>query len=210
MDQEKADAVLDSGWLDEGSPFAIGPKKLGMWLFIVFDSITFSALLISYSYERLASPDWPRPFAMNPDIALSAVMTVVLLASSLMMVLAVIAAHRGDRKGTVLWMAATIAGGLIFTGLLLSNWMHLISAEHILPWANPLGSPLFGATFFSITGWHLLQVLIGVIYLGIVAVGFGRGKFSAETVEISGLYWHFVSLVWIFVFSMIYLMSLKY
>jgi cytochrome c oxidase subunit 3 len=88
--------------------------------------------------------------------------------------------------------------------------MHLITVEGFTPWSNPEGSPLFGATFFGITGMHMTHVLIGVIYLGTVAIGFGRGKFSAEDVEVNGLYWHFVDLVWMFVFPMIYLMSVKY
>lgn len=209
MRELKTNAALDSVLLREGRPFAIAPKKLGMWLFIVSDSMTFSALLISYCYERLASPDWPHPFGMTPDIALAATMTVVLLSGSLTMALATSAAYRHDRKATVLWMAATIAGGLIFSGLLLWNWVHLITVEQIRPWANPMGSPLFGASLFGITGLHLLHVLIGTVCLGIVAAGFGRGKYSAVNVEVSGLYWHFVNLVWIFVFSMIYLMSLK-
>jgi cytochrome c oxidase subunit 3 len=206
----KTDAALSSPWSGGGSPFAMGTKKLGMWLFIVSDTLTFSALLISYSYARLSNPDWPRPFPINPAIIFSTAMTVVLLASSLTMVMAVMAAHRGDRKATVRWMVATMAGGLVFIGLHLREWVHLITVEGFTPWANPEGTPLFGATFFGITGLHMTHVLIGVIYLGIVATGFGRGKFSSEDVEVNGLYWHFVDLVWMFVFPMIYLMSVKY
>jgi cytochrome c oxidase subunit 3 len=86
----------------------------------------------------------------------------------------------------------------------------MITKEHFTITANPEGTPLFGAVFFGITGLHMTHVMIGVIYLGIVAVGYGRGKFSAEDVEVSGLYWHFVDLVWMFVFPLIYLMSVKY
>jgi cytochrome c oxidase subunit III len=206
----KTDAALSSPWSGGTAPFAMGSKKLGMWLFIVSDTLTFSVLLITYSYSRLANPDWPRPFPINPAIIYSTTMTVVLLASSLTMVMAVMAAQRGDRKKTVLWMVATMAGGLIFTGLHLREWLNLITKEGFTPWSNPEGSPLFGATFFGITGLHMTHVMIGVIYLGIVATGFGRGKFSAEDVEVNGLYWHFVDLVWMFVFPMIYLMSVKY
>ena len=174
MHETKTDAALSSPWSGGTAPFAMGSKKLGMWLFIVSDTLTFSALLITYSYSRLANPDWPRPFPINPAIIFSTTMTVVLLASSLTMVMAVMAAQRGDRRKTVLWMIATMAGGLLFTGL------------------------------------HMTHVMIGVIYLGIVAVGYGRGKFSAEDVEVNGLYWHFVDLVWMFVFPLIYLMSVKY
>jgi len=188
----------------------MGSKKLGMWLFIVSDTLTFSALLIVYSYSRLTNPDWPRPFPIYPAIAFSTTMTVVLLASSLTMVMAVMAAQRNDRKKTVMWMVATMIGGLLFTGLHLTEWMNMIFKEGFTITGNPEGTPLFGAVFFGITGLHMTHVMIGVIYLGIVAVGFGRGKFSAEDVEVNGLYWHFVDLVWMFVFPLIYLMSVKY
>jgi len=205
----KTDAALDSAWSGGASPFAMGSKKLGMWLFIVSDTLTFSALLITYSYSRLTNPDWPKPFPMNPAIIFSTTMTVVLLASSLTMVMAVMAAHRNDRKSTVMWMIATMAGGLTFMGLHLREWFHLFD-EGVTITHNPWGTPQFGAVFFGITGMHMTHVLIGVIYLGIVATGYGRGKFSAEDVEVNGLYWHFVDLVWMFVFPLIYLMSVKY
>jgi len=187
----------------------MGSKKLGMWLFIISDALTFSALLLSYSYLRLANKDWPRPFTFHPSITFSTVMTVVLLASSLTMVFAVAAAARGDRSATVKWILATMLGGGLFVGLHLREWLHLIE-QGLRPFGNPWGSPLFGAVFFGVTGLHMTHVAIGVIYLGIVAIGFGRGRFSAEDVEVNGLYWHFVDLVWMFVFPLVYLMSIKY
>jgi cytochrome c oxidase subunit 3 len=207
----KTDVALDSAWNGGKSPFAIGSKKLGMWLFIVSDTLTFSALLIAYSYSRITNnAEWPRPFPIFPAIAFSTTMTIVLLASSLTMVMAVMAAQRNDRKKTVMWMVATMIGGLLFTGLHLTEWMNMIYKENFTITHNPEGTPLFGAIFFGITGLHMTHVMIGVIYLGIVAVGYGRGKFSAEDVEVNGLYWHFVDLVWMFVFPLIYLMSVKY
>ena len=181
-----------------------------MWLFVVSDMLTFSVLLIAYGYARLSSPDWPRPFSMNPDILAATAMTVVLLASSLTMVLAVTAAHRGDRRTTAWWMVATIGGGLLFVALHAREWVHLIAVQGFTPWASPQGTPLFGAALFGITGLHMAHVLVGVVYLGIVAAGFGRGKFSAEDVEVSGLYWHFVDLVWMFLFPLLYLTSVKH
>jgi heme/copper-type cytochrome/quinol oxidase subunit 3 len=205
-----ADVLRESPWTGGGSPYSIGSKKLGMWLFIVSDTLTFAALLLTYSYCRLTNPNWPTPFPIVPAIVFSTVMTVVLLGSSLTMVMGVAAAHRGNRASTVKWMLATMLGGAIFCGLHATEWMHLIH-DGLTPFSNKYGgSPLFGATFFGITGLHMTHVAIGVIYLGIVATGFGRGKFSAEDVEVSGLYWHFVDLVWMFVFPMIYLMSVKY
>lgn len=203
------DMAVNSAWTGGVRPFAMGSKKLGMWLFIISDSLTFSALLLSYSYLRLANPDWPRPFPFSPSIVFSSIMTVVLLASSLTMVMAVAAAARGERGTTVKWILATMAGGAAFIGLHLTEWMHLIG-EGLRPGANPWGSPLFGAVFFGVTGLHMTHVAIGVIYLGIISIGFGRAKFSAEDVEVSGLYWHFVDLVWMFVFPLVYLMSVQY
>ena len=94
MHDVKTDSALSSVWSGGQSPFAIGSKKLGMWLFIVSDTLTFSALLITYSYSRLTNPDWPKPFPIHPAIIFSTTMTVVLLASSLTMVMAVMAAQR--------------------------------------------------------------------------------------------------------------------
>jgi cytochrome c oxidase subunit 3 len=196
-------------WSGGGSPFAMGSKKLGMWLFIVSDTLTFSALLVAYTYARLNSPNWPRPFPFNPSIIFSTVMTVVLLASSLTMVMAVMAAQRKDRGATVKWILATMFFGLTFVALHLREWFHLIDTEGLTITHNNWGSPLFGAVFFGVTGLHMTHVVIGVIYMAIVAIGFGRGKFSPEDVEVSGLYWHFVDLVWMFVFPMVYIMSVS-
>jgi cytochrome c oxidase subunit 3 len=202
------DAVLGGLWNGGVAPFATNSKKLGMWLFIVSDTLTFTAILLAYSYLRLANPDWPRPFDFYPSIVKSTGMTLVLLASSLTMVLAVAAAHRNDRGAAVKWLLATALGGAIFVVLHATEWMELFH-EGYTPWSTPEGVPLFGATFFGTTGLHMLHVSIGVIYLLVMAIGVARNKFSADDVEVSGLYWHFVDLVWMFVFPMIYLMSIK-
>lgn len=209
MDHAERQAVVSSAWSGGMRPFAMGSKKLGMWLFIISDSLTFSVLLLSYSYLRLANKDWPRPFPFSPSIIFSSLMTIVLLASSLTMVMAVAAAARGARGTAVKWILATMLGGGAFIGLHMREWFHLI-AEGLRPFGNPWGSPLFGAVFFGVTGLHMTHVAIGVIYLGIVALGYGKANFKAEDVEVSGLYWHFVDLVWMFVFPLVYLMSIKY
>src|ERR1700688_5226316 len=102
-----------------------------MWLFIVSDTLTFSALLVAYSYSRLTNPDWPRPFPISPAIVFSTTMTVVLLASSLTMVMAVMAAQRNDRKKAVMWIVATMAGGLLFSGPHLTEGVKMITEEHL-------------------------------------------------------------------------------
>jgi cytochrome c oxidase subunit III len=202
-------AAKESVWNGGGSPFAIGSKKFGMWLFIISDSLTFSALLMAYTYLRLASPEWPKPFHFSPSIIFSSFMTFCLLSSSLTMVMAVHAMHHGNRKKTVAWILATIFFGGSFVGLHLTEWLNLIRNEHMTPFSNEWGEPLFGATFFGITGLHMTHVVIGVIYLSVIAFAVGRGKFKYEDVETAGLYWHFVDLVWMFVFPLVYLMSAK-
>jgi cytochrome c oxidase subunit 3 len=178
-----------------------------MWLFIISDALTFSAMLAVYTYARMSSDQWPTPFHFSPSIIFSTIMTLVLLSSSLTMVMGVHAMSHGDRKGTIKWIVATMFCGTAFVVLHMMEWMHLINDEKVTPFSNPWNQPLFGATFFGITGLHMTHVTIGVIYLGIVAFGLGRGKFDYEDVEVSGLYWHFVDLVWMFVFPLVYLMS---
>ncbi len=198
----------ESVWNGGGSPYAIGSKKLGMWLFIVSDAITFAALLMAYSYVRVGSPLWPRPFGAS-SIANATVMTFVLLSSSVSMVLAVRAAKLGERSQTVKWILATMLGGIVFDVLHIREWLGLIE-EGVRLFRNPWGPPLFGATFFGLTGLHMTHVTVGVIYLGIIALGIHRSKFTSEDVEVSGLYWHFVDLVWMFIFPLVYLMSAKF
>lgn len=205
-------AAVDVGhgipvWGGGALPYAIPSKKLGMWLFIVSDAITFSAVIFAYGYLRLAAADWPRPFE-TPSIANAAVMTFVLLSSSVAMVLAVRASSLGKVGSAVGWLVATALGGVIFDILHIREWLGLIG-EGVRPFHNPWGTPMFGAAFFTMTGLHMLHVTIGVVYLLIIAVGFRRRKFSAVDVEVSGLYWHFVDLVWMFIFPLVYLLSAK-
>jgi len=202
-------AAATSLWDGGRSPYATNSKKFGMWLFIISDSLTFSALLFAYTYSRVSNPNWPTPFHFSPSIIFSSIMTFCLLSSSLTMVMAVHAMNHGNRKATVGWILATIVGGLAFVILHATEWHTLIVEEHVTIASNPFGSPLFGATFFGLTGLHMTHVIIGVIYLSIIAVAVSRGKFKAEDVEVSGLYWHFVDLVWMFIFPLVYLLSAK-
>jgi cytochrome c oxidase subunit 3 len=199
--------MTNTMWDGGVSPFSIPSKKLGMWLFIISDALTFSAILIAYSYVRVASPDWPAPFHFWPSIVVSTVMTFCLLTSSITMVMAVAAAQQGNIGSTMKWLGATMAGGIAFLLLHANEWLTLIH-EGLRPFENPWGSPLFGATFFTATGLHMLHVTIGVFVLLAIAIGFKRGRYPADYVEIAGLYWHFVDLVWMFLFPLIYLLSI--
>ena len=205
-----ADARVEDAGLQEWGggtfPYAVSHIKLGMWLFIVSDALTFSVLLFGYSYLRIATPEWPTPFHFWPTIVMATVMTGFLLSSSLTMVLGVNAAQRGDRKWTILWILFTALGGLAFIVLHAQEWMGLIH-EGVTLTRNPWGAPLFGATFFGITGMHMFHVFSGVVYLLVIAWGVGRKRFHSEHVEVCGLYWHFVDLVWMFVFPLVYLLS---
>ena len=179
-----------------------------MWLFIVSDAITFSALLIAYSYVRVASVAWPMPFHFYPSVIKATVMTFVLLTSSVTMVMAVRAAKLDERRAAAKWVLATALGGLAFIVLHAFEWASLIE-EGVRLFKNPWGTPLFGAAFFTLTGLHMTHVAIGVVYLTVIAIAFGRGKLSSEDVEVSGLYWHFVDLVWMFIFPLVYLLSVR-
>jgi cytochrome c oxidase subunit III len=202
------EGIVATPWSGGASPFGINSKKLGMWLFIVSDTLTFSALLVSYAYVRLATPDWPRPFEIWPAIAKSSFMTFVLLSSSLTMVLAVAAAHRHDVKKALRYLILTMICGAAFVLIHATEWVTLFH-EGVTPWSNPWGVPLFGGTFFGLTGLHMLHVTIGVVYLGIICAGYSKGKWTADHVEVSGLYWHFVDLVWMFIFPLVYLLSVN-
>ena len=210
-----AETLPAADWGGGTLPYRVGHRKLGMWLFIVSDALTFSALLIGYSYVRLASVQWPTPFKFSPSILFSTTMTLCLLSSSFTMVMAVRASAHGRRRIARRWIGGTMLGGLAFLVLHLYEWNHLIG-EGLRPFSLPKewlerwpgASPLFGATFFAITGLHMFHVFTGVLYLGGVAATIR--KRTHEDVEISGLYWHFVDLVWMFVFPLIYILSVDF
>ena len=192
----------------EASPYAIPSRKLIMWLFILSDAVTFSALLFGYGYLRTASNDWPTPFKFNPSILNVMIMTVVLITSSLTMLGAVDSAKANDKPKATRFLWSTILLGVIFAGLHIREWLSLID-EGVRLFQNPWGSPLFGASFFSITGLHLLHVTCGVIAIAVVSRLFTRGRLTVGHVETMGLYWHFVDLVWMFVVPLIYLLNIS-
>jgi cytochrome c oxidase subunit III len=199
-------ALADGAMLEE-SPYGIESKKLVIWLFIIADAATFGAILFGYGYLRVGSPNWTRPFAFSPTIMNGMVMTLVLLTSSLTMLGAVGAAQAGRRDVTVKWLGATVVLGALFATLHLREWFKMF-AEGWSPSANPEGgSVLVGASFFSITGLHLLHVIGGVAAMTVVALMFRRGRLTPGHIETTGLYWHFVDLVWMFVFPLMYLMN---
>jgi cytochrome c oxidase subunit III len=259
-------AVHDIPSVYEPSLFGTYSKKIGMWLFLLSDSLTFGALLYAYTYGRISLGDaWPKPFH-SESIVNATIMTAFLLTSSLTMVLAVRASVDRNAKAQTLWLLATMACGIGFIVLHGREWTKLIAEGLTLPlfpavpgheasseFANVSKTvPLFGSTFFTLTGMHMLHVTLGVVYLGVVAL---RRKFipillvlwliawratpayspfhygahvlliaaivisiilwlkpkvyDSSDVEVAGLYWHFVDLVWMFIFPLVYLMSAK-
>ena len=197
-----------------------------MWIFLVSDTFIFGSFLIAYMTVRISTTvPWPNPsevfsltlFGRNIPLLLIAIMTFVLISSSGTMALAVNYGYRKDRRTTVILLLLTAALGATFVGMQAFEWTKLILAG-VRPWGNPWGAAQFGSAFFMITGFHGTHVSIGVIFLIIVAVKTGRGdldrmrpgfltgrKGGYEIVEIMGLYWHFVDLVWVFIFAFFYL-----
>ncbi|HYK50619.1 MAG TPA: cytochrome c oxidase subunit 3 [Terriglobales bacterium] len=192
--------------LTVGPAFSIPTKKLAMWLFIIADTMTFAACLVAYGFVRNGASDWPRPFHSIVNVAL---MTFILLTSSLTMLFALRSAKAGDKPGAFRWIMITAAGGILFALLHVREWLALIH-EGMTLFKNPWGTGLFGASFFSITGLHLTHVTCGVIALIVVGVRYKGGRYNTDDIEVLGLYWHFVDLVWMFVVPFVYLLNLAH
>jgi len=186
--------------------FSVPAKKMAMWLFIIADTATFAGCLVAYGFIRNATPDWPRPFHSITNVAL---MTFILLTSSLTMLIGIRSAQKGDKGGAFRWTIITAVLGILFAVLHIREWLGLIGEGATL-FHNPWGTPLFSSTFFSITGLHLLHVTGGVVALIAVGIRYQGGRYKADDLEITGLYWHFVDLVWMFVVPLIYLMNLSH
>jgi cytochrome c oxidase subunit 3 len=190
-------------WQGGTSPFGTERGKLTMWLFIVTDALLFAGFLTGYGFARLASPTWPdRAEVFN--LGFIALMTFILISSSATMASAVVASKQGDRRKTSIWLLLTIVGGIAFLGCQAYEWSSLIAEGASLS-SNPWGVPIFSAVFFLVTGFHGTHVLSGIILNIVTAVRWSKGTTSDETVEVSGLYWHFIDLVWVFIFTLFYL-----
>jgi len=188
-----------------------------MWIFLLSDTFIFSCFLVGYMSVRMTSTaEWPlssEVFALtigghHIPLVLIAIMTFILITSSGTMAMAVNYGYRRQPKKAAILMLVTAFFGLCFVGMQAFEWTKLIVEEGVRPWGNPMGAAQFGAVFFMVTGFHGFHVSIGVIYLLIVACKVLRGDYEHrgyEIVEITGLYWHFVDLVWVFIFAFFYL-----
>lgn len=205
-------------WSADKQAFPVPWGKAMMWIFLLSDTFVFTCFLTGYMNVRMSTTEpWPNPsevFALNVGgahipLLLIAIMTFVLITSSGTMAMAVNFGYRRDRKRTAMLMFATAALGLTFVSMQAFEWTKLIVEEGVRPWGNPMGAEQFGSAFFMITGFHGLHVSAGVVYLTVVALrvlnGFYDRKGTYETVEVAGLYWHFVDLVWVFIFAFFYL-----
>ena len=205
-------------WASDKQTFQVPWGKAMMWIFLLSDTFIFTCFLTSYMNVRMSTRvPWPNPsevfalsFGGDPiPLILIAIMTFILITSSGTMALAVNYGYRRDRAKTAALMFITAGFGATFVGMQAFEWTKLIVDEGVRPWGNPLGAPQFGSTFFMITGFHGAHVSAGVIYLAVVALKVLKGDYEAsgnyEIVEITGLYWHFVDLVWVFIFAFFYL-----
>jgi cytochrome c oxidase subunit III len=218
---------LFADWASDQRAFKnVSWMKAMMWIFLLSDTFIFSCFLLSYMTVRSSTTvPWPNPsevFALhiggqNVPLILIAIMTFVLISSSGTMAMAVNFGYRRDRTKTALLMLVTALFGATFVGMQAFEWTKLI-VEGVRPWGNPWGAAQFGSSFFMITGFHGTHVTFGVIFLLIIARKVMRGDFdherrgfftsrkgNYEIVEVMGLYWHFVDLVWVFIFAFFYL-----
>lgn len=218
---------ITEDWSSDQRAFKNVPwGKAMMWIFLLSDTFVFGVFLLSYMTARMSTTvPWPNPsevFALEVGgtelpLLLIAIMTFVLISSSGTMAMAVNFGYRRDRKKTAILMLVTAALGATFVGMQAFEWTKLIM-EGVRPWGNPWGAAQFGSSFFMITGFHGTHVTFGVIFLIIIARKVWRGDFDTgrrgfftsrrgnyESVEIIGLYWHFVDLVWVFIFAFFYL-----
>jgi cytochrome c oxidase subunit III len=191
---------------------------LGMWAFLLTEVLFFAGLFTAYSLYRWKYPQvWIEGSHMM-DIKLGALNTMVLLTSSLTMVFAVDSAQKGNNRAVVGWLIFTMILGATFLGVKGIEYHHKY-VEHLIPGrhfqfeVDPAAAPqaqLFFSLYFIMTGLHALHMIIGIGLLTVIAVMAHKGKFSktyANPVEISGLYWHFVDIVWIFLFPLLYLVG---
>jgi len=213
----------------EAGPESLGVEngKVGMWTFLVMDAMTFAGFLACYARLRWSpASGWPDPYQTfgTLGIQLTAFNTFVLICSSVSMVHVLAETAKGELKKAQFWMILTICGGLFFLGVQGFEWTHLIidkwgylisqdtftleAAIEVVQQKDGYVNLNFAATFLNLTGFHGCHVAVGVIYNFIILLGIRRGKITEENasqVELAGLYWHFVDLIWILVFTFVYL-----
>ena len=227
MDRPDGWEGIAADWSSDQRAFKNVPwGKAMMWIFLLSDTFIFTCFLLSYMTVRMSTTvPWPNPsevFALtiggaHIPLILIAIMTFILISSSGTMAMAVMFGYARDRVKSAILIVITAAFGASFVGMQAFEWTKLIE-EGVRPWTNPMGAAQFGSSFFMITGFHGFHVSVGVVFLLIIARKVWRGDYDRgtrgfftsrkggyEAVEIMGLYWHFVDLVWVFIFAVFYL-----
>lgn len=177
-------------------------RKLGMWIFLASEVMFFTGLIGAYIVTRAATGNWPVPSEVL-NIPLTAFNTFLLICSSATLVKGLAAAQDGDKEGMQVGLFLTVLLGALFLAIQAHEYEELIHLKHFTP-----SSSIFGACFFTMTGFHGMHVLVGVICLFFVFIKSLRGEYTPSEyrgIEIAGLYWHFVDLVWIILFTIVYL-----
>ena len=185
---------------EEGS--GVYNEKLGMWVFLGSEVMFFTALIGAYIILRVAHPDAWKPPGEVLNVPLTAINTFLLICSSVTMVKAFAAIQDGNLAGLKRWLIGTVLIGAGFVGVQVFEYIHL-AGDGFVP-----SEGLYGSTFYTMTGFHGFHVTVGVICMMFVTWRAFRGKYSAADhrgVEVVGLYWHFVDLVWIILFTIVYL-----
>jgi cytochrome c oxidase subunit 3 len=192
-------------------------SSLGMWVFLGTEIMFFGGLFMAYLAYRYASPEGFREASHHLDVTLGTLNTAVLICSSLTMALAVRAAQTSERPRTqVTFLIITILLGFVFLGIKAVEYYEKFR-DHIVPGPNfhwegafPGPAEMFYSLYFAMTGLHALHMIIGVSLMSVITWMAARGRFDSEyytPLEVSGLYWHFVDIVWIFLFPLLYLIG---
>jgi len=189
---------------------------IGMWVFLATEVMFFGGMFLGYAVYRSSYPMAFGEASRRQDIVLGALNTAILLTSSLTMAMAVHAAHQGKRRQLVGFLIGTIVLGSAFLGIKFYEYFQKFE-EHLVPGrgfalegADPRHSQLFFSFYFAMTGMHAVHMIIGIVMMGVLIVFALRGKYSERyynPVEMAGLYWHFVDIVWVFLFPLLYLVE---
>ncbi len=180
----------------------IETRKLGMWAFLASEVMFFTGLIGAYIVLRQAQPSWPLPSTIL-NIPLTAVNTFILICSSATLVKGLASAKDGDKEGMQVGLFLTFLLGALFLAIQMHEYDELLHGRGLTPSGN-----IFGTCFFTLTGFHGMHVFIGVLCMLFVFIKSLRGGYSPAEyrgIEIVGLYWHFVDLVWIILFTILYL-----
>jgi heme/copper-type cytochrome/quinol oxidase subunit 3 len=183
-----------------------GLGKIAMWLFLLSDAFSFFGLLLGYGILKGRATVWHHPGEPALSIPFTALLTFVLICSSLTMVLAWEKAARNDRPGATRFLLATAALGTLFLIGQYQEWFGIAGHGGLMREGLVFGKSAYASTFYVITGFHGLHVTAGVIYILLTVRRHLGGRATASELEVLGLFWHFIDLVWLLVFTLVYLL----